>query len=124
MSDAEAAVLAADAAWAQAAASNDVASMLSHYTADAVFVGVSGKVVRGTEALRQLWSGFFGRPGYTLTWHATSVQLMTSGDMAVTLGPWHQSFIEDGEPSRSAGWYLAIWRRQADGGWKVAVDKP
>lgn len=45
--------------------------------------------------------------------------------MKYTSGIWDQAMIgKDGKEKKSKGRYLAVWKRQKDGSWKVLVDKP
>lgn len=54
-----------------------------------------------------------------LVWRAQYVAVAPSGDLAFSAGP---SLLRgDGRPS--GGFYLTIWRRQPDGGWKFVLDQ-
>ena len=118
---AEFAVWQADSAWAEAARSNNVDRMLSFYDTNAVFVGTNPATV-GIEQLRALWTRFFSMPGYKLTWKADRAEV--SGDLGYSYGQWEQTAERDGKPRTTRGIYIAVWRKQADGSWKVLVDKP
>jgi uncharacterized protein (TIGR02246 family) len=118
------AVRSADAAWAQATLSKNVERMLSFYDENAVFLGIPGKLVSGRQALRELRTDFFSRPGYELTWKCAKVEVAKSGDLAYSTGDWKQVYTQDGKERRSSGNYLAVWKKQGDGSWKVLLDKP
>jgi ketosteroid isomerase-like protein len=122
-SPAEVAVRLADSAWAEAAASNDVDRMLSFYDPDAVFLGTS-PTTHGLDGLRALWDRFFSMPGYKLTWKLEGVAVAASGDIAYSFGPWQETRMRDGELRTGSGYYLAVWKKQPDGTWKVVADKP
>jgi len=52
------------------------------------------------------------------------VAVSAAGDLAVSTGPWE---IRRNSPTiltdaQAQGWFISMWRRQGDGGWKVAVD--
>jgi uncharacterized protein (TIGR02246 family) len=119
----ERAVRQADSAWSAAAASNDVDRMLSFYDRDAAFVGTNPPTV-GVQQLRALWTKFFTSPGYHLSWKADRVEVATSGDLAYSFGQWDQTTVVDAHVRTSRGIYVAVWRKQPDGAWKVVVDKP
>lgn len=119
----EEAVRKADMAWAEAAASNNVDRMMAFYDADATFIGTSVPTV-GLDRLRALWTSVFGRPGYKLTWRVERVEVATAGDLAYSYGPWEQTELRDGVARVSKGVYVAVWKKQRDGTWKVLVDKP
>jgi ketosteroid isomerase-like protein len=59
-----------------------------------------------------------------MTWNAARVEVALTADVACSLGPWRQTEIRDGRPQVSRGMYVAVWKRQADGDWKVVVDQP
>ena len=120
---AENAVRQADSAWSVAASANDVDRMLSFYDANATFAGTNPATV-GLQQLRALWTQFFSSPGYHLSWKADRIEVAASGDLAYSLGHWEQTTVVNAQPRTDQGIYVAIWRRQPDGAWKVLVDKP
>jgi hypothetical protein len=53
-----------------------------------------------------------------LVWRARYIGVAPSGDLAFSAGP---SLLRDaGRPS--GGFYLTVWKRQPDGGWKFVLD--
>lgn len=120
---AEEAVRRADSAWADAAASNDVDRMLAFYDPAAVFLGTN-PTTHGLDGLRVLWERFFSMPGYKLTWTLEGVEVAASGDLAYSFGPWQETRVRNGGLRTGTGYYLAVWKKQPDGTWKVLVDKP
>lgn len=58
-----------------------------------------------------------------LTWHSNEVGAAHSGDLAYTSGT-YQSALKGGSGKASVdkGKYLTIWKKQADGSWKVLFD--
>lgn len=58
----------------------------------------------------------------TLTWGPAWVVVSSAGDLAVSTGPWQVRTTKQTLLKVNTGWFLSIWRRQADGAWKVAVD--
>lgn len=56
-----------------------------------------------------------GTPPQTgLSWWPVYAGIAASGDLGFTTGPWR---VAD-----RGGYYLTLWRRQADGSWKFALD--
>jgi uncharacterized protein (TIGR02246 family) len=117
-------VKAADAAWAEAAESKSVERMLEFYDDEAVFIAQDGRVISGREGLRAAWTAFFGAPGIKLTWQAQVVRGSQSQDLAFSYGSWEIEQGPSGQKTKQNGTYVFVWRRQADGKWKVLVDKP
>jgi len=57
-----------------------------------------------------------------LSWYPAVAGMARAGDMGYTTGPWeYKSDIHD---DRSVAWghFLTVWKKQADGQWKFAVD--
>jgi len=60
---------------------------------------------------------------YTLFWTPVKAEVARSGELGWTWGKYIvQVTQEDGSETTGYGKYLNIWRKQADGSWKVAVD--
>jgi ketosteroid isomerase-like protein len=62
-------------------------------------------------------------PPIELIWAPIYSAVAASGDLGYTTGPYE---VRDTGPDRALeeqGYYVTIWRKQADGGWKVAVDQ-
>jgi ketosteroid isomerase-like protein len=60
---------------------------------------------------------------YQLTWTPAGAQMGPSNDMGFTWGHYEgHSKDKNGQPITVSGRYMTIWRKQADGQWKVALD--
>jgi ketosteroid isomerase-like protein len=60
---------------------------------------------------------------YQLTWTPTDALMGPSGDMGYTWGHFEgHSKDANGNPVTTTGRYMTIWRKQADGQWKVVLD--
>jgi len=57
-----------------------------------------------------------------LSWYPAVAGIARAGDLGYTTGPWE--FKADIHDAKSIGWghFLTIWKRQADGSWKFAID--
>lgn len=62
------------------------------------------------------------RPPVTLDWAPAWGDVSAAGDLGYTTGPF--VFTDQGPAKRQPqrGYYFSIWRKQADGTWKVALD--
>ena len=57
-----------------------------------------------------------------LAWQPTFADISAAGDMGYTFGPWEfKSDIKDQKPA-GYGHFATIWKKQADGEWKFAID--
>jgi len=60
---------------------------------------------------------------YQLTWTPTDAMMGPSGDMGYTWGHYEgHSKDASGQPIVVKGRYITVWKRQADGQWKVVLD--
>ena len=54
---------------------------------------------------------------------APGAEVSSSGDLGYTVGSFESYGLdESGAEVRGQGLYVSIWRRQADGSWKVEMD--
>jgi ketosteroid isomerase-like protein len=70
---------------------------------------------------KKWWSERAVRPG-VLSWRPVFADVARSGEMGYTTGPWEfrEKSLED-KPV-AFGQFVTVWKRQADGVWKVAID--
>ncbi|HKC62078.1 MAG TPA: nuclear transport factor 2 family protein [Pyrinomonadaceae bacterium] len=61
------------------------------------------------------------QPG-VLTWQPIYAFVSSAGDMGYTTGPWEYREKSIDEKPVAFGYFVTIWKRQADGGWKVIMD--
>jgi ketosteroid isomerase-like protein len=113
---AESAVREADDAWSRAIASKSVDQTVSMYDPEAITAGSAMFPARGVAAFRKNWEKLFAQPDFSLVWKVENVVVTESGTIAYSTGSWHTA-----DPKVS-GPYLAVWRKQPDGQWKVLVD--
>ncbi|HTZ20565.1 MAG TPA: DUF4440 domain-containing protein [Opitutaceae bacterium] len=112
----ETAIREADAAWAKAIASKSIDQTLACYDPEAITAGSAMFPARGLQSFRENWAKLFARPDFALTWKTDKVVFTESATVAYTAGTWSMSGPNDNGP------YLAVWRKQPDGQWKVLID--
>lgn len=60
---------------------------------------------------------------YQLTWTPEGGRMGPAGDMGFTWGHYEGHAKQpDGTPIVESGRYMTVWKKQADGSWKVALD--
>ena len=60
---------------------------------------------------------------YQLTWSPHGASMGPSNDMGYTWGSYEgHSKDRNGQPVTTTGRYITIWRKQADGSWKIALE--
>ncbi len=113
---------ATELAFADSVARHDRAAFASFIAEDAVFVdGMSP--TQGRDAIVAEWAGYFVEGGPALEWQPELVELSADGTVGLTRGPWTlRGRSVSGQAVQSHGIFNSVWRRQADGSWKIAFD--
>lgn len=97
------------------------AGFASWFAEDGVALGNGQPPVIGRVAIEK--SANWTPQAYQLTWTPTDAQMGPSGDMGYTWGHFEgRSKDANGNPVLTSGRYMTIWRKQADGSWKVVLD--
>ena len=110
-----------DVVFAAAFGRADAAGIAALYMEDATLMPPKGDIIKGKQGVEAFWKGGFeaGLKDVTLT----TVDVGGSGDTAYEVGKYALKIQPAGQDAMSdAGKYLVIWKRQADGTWKVHVD--
>ena len=113
-----------DGEWARAASEgHDVDRILSYWTDDAVVLPPGLPPVAGKAALRQYVEGSMQIPGFRITWESGDVKFSPDGQLAYMFGR-NAVTVDgpDGTPQTTEGRAVTVWRREADGEWRCAVD--
>jgi ketosteroid isomerase-like protein len=119
----EAALRAADLAWAKAADSKQLDSTLTFYADDAIGMYPNAPMLTSKESIRKALADAFALPGFSEKCELVNAVAPRSGDIGYTYGTYVATMNDaKGKPMTDHGKYLTIWKKQADGKWKVAVD--
>lgn len=120
---AEAAIRVADASWSKTAESKNLDAMVAYYTDDAIGLPPNMPTTMGKEATRKVLADMFAAPGFSLSWKVTKAGAAKSGETGWTVGTYELTVNDaKGKPTSDHGKYVTIWKKEADGSWKVAVD--
>jgi ketosteroid isomerase-like protein len=112
----------ADRAFAAATAEQGSAGWVSWFAEDGTMFR-AGQPVIGHDAIRDLMAPALDGGRYSLTWEPKAGEIAASGDLGYTRGRWEsRSTGADGAVTVQTGSYVTIWRRLADGSWKVTLD--
>ena len=99
----------------------DVTLFASFIDADARFV--SNVVTHGPEAIAAAWGVFFTKGGPTIKWRPQFVEVLETGTLALTRGPYRMVTIdEQGKMAEHWGTFNSVWRLQENGEWNVVFD--
>jgi ketosteroid isomerase-like protein len=111
-----------DMQWSKTAASKDVDGSVAFYAADASVLPPNGPIVADKKGIRDMWAGLLGSIT-SLSWQPTKVEVARSSDIAYTMGTYQLAANDaQGKPTTDKGKYVEVWKKQADGGWKVVAD--
>ena len=118
-----AAIQALDEQWSAAAAKNDLEGALAFYSDDAVLLPPNAPIAADKAGIRAAWTGLL-TPNTNVKWKVAKVEVARSGDMAYLYGAYDVTVKDPkgGPPFTEKGKLLEIWKKQADGKWKCAVD--
>src|SRR5262245_3980301 len=108
-------VRAAETAFAKTMADRDHAAFGTFIAAAALFFGQN--VLRCKDAGVAGWKGLYDGPKAPVSWAPETVEVIDSGTLAISSGPVKNP---DG---KQIGTFNSIWRREADGKWRVLFDK-
>ncbi len=113
----------ADTALQKAVVENNLEGIVSFYAEDAVLLPTAEPVVVGKSAIRKEWQHILSIPDLQSQTARTKTEVSSSGDMAYTMGTYLSTMLgEDGNPATEPGKWLSVWKRQADGSWRIVVD--
>jgi ketosteroid isomerase-like protein len=114
--DAARQVEAREIAFAKTMADRDLDAFLAFVAPEAVFFE-GNEPLRGRETIARAWAPFFEGAAAPFSWHPDLVEVLDSGQLALTSGP-----VRD-PAGAVVGRFNSIWRREADGRWLVVFDK-
>lgn len=110
-----------DASLQAAVEAKDLDQIMSHYAVDASLLPAASPIVEGWEAIRKEWSHILAIPEFDSSGEMTKIA--ASEDLAYTQGRYRATMNgPDGETVVEEGKWITVWRREANGSWKVIAD--
>jgi ketosteroid isomerase-like protein len=98
---------------------NDWAAVTRLYTESAIRMLPKGPTIHGREAILQ---EFESRPSRMIEYDQRIEEIKGLGDLALVRGVFSYVVEVKGDTLRGSGKYLAVYQRQADGGWLIDTD--
>ena len=124
--DAEAArrsLLQADADFARDVATRGTEAWVEAFAEDGAMLIADAPLVRGREKIRELMAVLGdprkGKPALLIRWRPLGGQVSNDGTLGWTYGNAVSISARGERPAK----YLTVWRRRADGTWKVQADQ-
>lgn len=109
-------VEAREGAFAKTMADRDLNAFLTFISPEAIFFN-RNEPLRGREAIARVWASYFEGESAPFSWHPDVVEVLESGRLALSSGP-----VRD-DSGEVVGRFNSIWRKEADGQWRVVFDK-
>lgn len=115
------AVEAANAEWVAAFNRGDAVAVAALYTEGATLMPPDREMVRGRQGIQEFWQGGIQRGLKDAV--LTTVEVQADGNTAYKIGRVSLTVhAKDQAPKPISGKYVVVWKRQADGSWKLHVD--
>lgn len=119
---ARAAIEAANAGFLDAFKRADTAAMVRNYAPDAIMMMPNQPMARGRDEIQQNLNAFVSEVSFK-GGSVVTTDVMVSGDLAVETGTFQWTLQpKTGAEIKDTGKYLTVWKRQADGSWKIVRD--
>jgi len=111
-----------DRLFAGALNTGNIEELMALYEPQASLMASPGKVVAGSDAIREALSEFIaGKPTMSLSPRVVS----RTADLALLTSKWQLTMTgPDGKPAQMAGQSIEVARRGSDGNWRFAIDLP
>ena len=109
-------VRATELAFAKTMADRDHEAFTSFLADEAVFLEGQG-TLRGKAEIAAGWKRYYEGETAPFSWVPTTVEILQSGTLAFSTGP-----VRDAA-GKSLGTYNSVWRKEANGSWKIVFDK-
>jgi ketosteroid isomerase-like protein len=115
------ALMDADRAFNRATAARRTDGWMEFFAEDGQMMRSSG--ITGRAAIREAMAKAFADTAFSLTWEPLQADAGAAGDLGYTNGRYEARFRDaKGNPVVRTGRYLTVWKKQADGSWKVVRD--
>ena len=114
-------LLTLDGQFSQAVAKGGGAGFASWFADDGIILNNGKPPVYGH--IRIAATATWKPDAYQLTWQPEYAQMGPSADMGYTWGHYEGSSKDkNGNPVKTSGRYMTVWKKTPDGKWKVALD--
>ena len=101
-------------AFARTLADRNPAAFASFLSRETIFMSAT-RVSRGPREVSERWKSYFDGPQAPFSWEPDQVQVLDSGNLAMTSGP-----VRDPSGKR-IGTFNSVWRREAKGGGSSSI---
>jgi ketosteroid isomerase-like protein len=107
--------------FSKAFSTHDASAMAAFYTADAKFLAPNVPMIEGRAGIEAFGKEMFASGGQSL--ELKTLDVLDGGDLEIEVGRYTMGMTPPGSDAMvDNGKYVAVWRRDADGKLKMAVD--
>ena len=110
--------------WNKEFEAKDAAKLVAHYAEDATLMSPGMPSAHGKAAIGKVLKDMVSDHALSLKFHATRVEVASSGDMAYSEGTYTMTMTDPAtkKPMNDKGSYVTVYKKQADGSWKAVSD--
>lgn len=117
------ALLRADRDFDQVTAEKGMEGWLAYFAENGSMLPQSGPPTTGHEAIRKAMEPAFANPDFSLRWQPTRAEILIPSELGYTVGRFVRKTKDaEGKTVVVRGTYVSLWKRQADGSWKIVLD--
>jgi ketosteroid isomerase-like protein len=112
-----------ESAAVKTASAKKLDEFVAFYADDASVLIANAPLFTGKAAIKDGLKPIMDDPNFTLSSTVNKVEVSKSGDLAYTQGTYKMTFSDmRGNKFDDEGKYLTVWRKLADGSWKMVQD--
>ena len=113
----------ADTRYSETLSRKDTDAFVGFYAPDGAMYPPEGSDVKGPDSIRSFVGPFFKDPAFATKSTLLTVEVSQGGDMGYTFDLLELTATRpNGEPGTERLRDFHLWRKQADGSWKIMVD--
>jgi uncharacterized protein (TIGR02246 family) len=119
--EARAAIEEANTQFSKAFEQGDSKTLAEMYTSDAIAFPPDSQMIEGNKAIGEFWKTIRNSGVTSAT--LTTLDVGRDGDIAYEVGKVSLTIQAEGkQPTKAVAKYVVVWKRQADGSWKLHRD--
>jgi ketosteroid isomerase-like protein len=112
-----------DKEWSQAAQNKDAAKFASFYSDNGSAMPFNAPIATGRARVLELWTALMAKPGFSLRFAPTRIEVAESKDIAFDIGTFELKLNDaQGVAVLTPGKYVVVWKKQKSGDWKAEAD--
>ncbi len=111
----------ADHEFERAVQKSGLGAWLTGFAPDGMMIS-GGATHTGQDGIRRAMLPMFSDSAFEIHWVPSFSAVSSTGDLGYTVGTYEMTSSGEDGPVARTGTYLTVWRRQANGSWKVEAD--